>query len=268
MRHHFLLIRSSRLVNYATIRMDAQMSAQVSTKKRYVPLELPGSSSINERVFQKVNGVLDILENSLHYTYSVYPGSSIKEKNEYKIYQRPTINWNIECEDKMSKIEAYDFFMSKDAQIRIGVQDLKSYSFGVAGITILAISLLSCCCTAVQRQSEPIISMCVMMQIMVFGFLVAGTIKPIKLALALRESNDRLSADHEFVNSCVDEATRFGSQLQKQIDIQYSQTLQFGTIAILLLVYSIFLGRSICFLDLLVLVGDHQVLYSWLATRA
>ena len=48
--------------------------------------------------FQKENTVLFRLENRPHYTYTVFPGSSIKEQIVYEAYTRPVIPWKLSCE--------------------------------------------------------------------------------------------------------------------------------------------------------------------------
>ena len=67
---------------------------------RYQQIDLPDNFSLSEYELQKENGVLQRLELIPHYTFSVFPGSSIKHNKLLYIYQRPTINWSIECEGK------------------------------------------------------------------------------------------------------------------------------------------------------------------------
>lgn len=54
--------------------------------------------TISQYDLQKQNGVLDILEKNKFYTFSVFPGSSIKKQITLTAYTRPTIPWNLECE--------------------------------------------------------------------------------------------------------------------------------------------------------------------------
>lgn len=42
--------------------------------------------TISEYDLQKSNGVLDVLEKRQHYTFSVFPGSSIKTHINYELY--------------------------------------------------------------------------------------------------------------------------------------------------------------------------------------
>ena len=59
----------------------------MSLDERYHPIELPdGEPRINEIDLQRTNGVLEMIEESLHYTYTVFPGSSVKAKNQYSMF--------------------------------------------------------------------------------------------------------------------------------------------------------------------------------------
>lgn len=54
--------------------------------------------SISLYDFQAQNGILDTLERNPHYTFSVFPGSSLKKKISLSAYARPTIPWKLECD--------------------------------------------------------------------------------------------------------------------------------------------------------------------------
>ena len=43
--------------------------------------------------------MLDVLRNSLHYTYTFYPSDEVKREVPLKIWQKPTYNWKLECEN-------------------------------------------------------------------------------------------------------------------------------------------------------------------------
>ena len=43
--------------------------------------------------------MLDALRAALHYTYSFYPTDSVKQEVPLKVWQRPTYNWKLECEN-------------------------------------------------------------------------------------------------------------------------------------------------------------------------
>ena len=44
--------------------------------------------------------MLDRLRDSMHYTYSFYPNDDTKQEVPIKIWQRPTYNWKLECENR------------------------------------------------------------------------------------------------------------------------------------------------------------------------
>ena len=44
------------------------------------------------------NRELNTLNSALHYTYSIWPDSSIKKEVPYKFYQKRFINYNLKCE--------------------------------------------------------------------------------------------------------------------------------------------------------------------------
>ena len=43
--------------------------------------------------------MLDILRETLHYTYSFYPSDESKKDISLNVWQRPTFNWKLECEN-------------------------------------------------------------------------------------------------------------------------------------------------------------------------
>ena len=53
---------------------------------------------MTEYSVQLENGVLNSLDGALHYTYSVWPDSTIKKEVPYKFYQKRVINYDLECE--------------------------------------------------------------------------------------------------------------------------------------------------------------------------
>lgn len=66
----------------------------LTTDGRYRQLDL----SLSMYDLQNDNGVLDPLESRPHYTFAVFPGSSIKRDVTYNAYVRPTIDWSLECD--------------------------------------------------------------------------------------------------------------------------------------------------------------------------
>ena len=58
-----------------------------------------GLDELTEYDFQKENGVLDFLDEHLHYTYSVWPSSrAVKGNVNMNFYQKPIYNYKLECE--------------------------------------------------------------------------------------------------------------------------------------------------------------------------
>ena len=47
---------------------------------------------------QKENGILEWLESTRSYTYSLWPDSTIKTEIEMQFYQRPIYNYKLACE--------------------------------------------------------------------------------------------------------------------------------------------------------------------------
>ena len=48
---------------------------------------------------QEQNDILELLERNRQYTFSVFPGSSIKKQIKLNAYTRPTIPWKLECDN-------------------------------------------------------------------------------------------------------------------------------------------------------------------------
>ena len=66
----------------------------VETDTRYQPVGM----SVSQFELEKASGVLGILESFMHYTFTVFPGSSVKNDIQYNLYARPTIDWKLECD--------------------------------------------------------------------------------------------------------------------------------------------------------------------------
>ena len=47
--------------------------------------------------------MLDVLRSSLHYTYTFFPDDSVKKEVPLKVWQKPTYNWKLECENTPEK---------------------------------------------------------------------------------------------------------------------------------------------------------------------
>ena len=59
--------------------------------------EMISSEVTNEYDFQRENGVLNTLEGSWSFTYSVWPDASAKKDISYNIYQRSPFNYKLQC---------------------------------------------------------------------------------------------------------------------------------------------------------------------------
>ena len=64
----------------------------------YTTFPMTGLRSLSEYEFQKDNGVLRKLEGLLHYTTTVYPGSSIKQEIDLSLSIRSVAGFNVQCE--------------------------------------------------------------------------------------------------------------------------------------------------------------------------
>ena len=62
-------------------------------------LALPTDQSLSEYSYQMENGVLDMLRGSIHYTYQFFPSDDSKKDISLKVWQRPTFNWKLACEN-------------------------------------------------------------------------------------------------------------------------------------------------------------------------
>ena len=71
--------------------------------QNYHELTLPSDQSLTEFSLQEENGVLDVLRDSFHYTYSFFPSDYVKQEVPLKVWQRPTYNWKLECENAPDK---------------------------------------------------------------------------------------------------------------------------------------------------------------------
>ena len=66
----------------------------------------------NEYEFIDENGVLEVLGSRYHSSVTIFPSFEHKKLNEFKVYQRPTIPWSLECEIEQgfSREEAFKIF--------------------------------------------------------------------------------------------------------------------------------------------------------------
>jgi hypothetical protein len=60
------------------------------------------------------NGLLEMIEERIHFTTTFWPNSDIKKKHIFDVYQRNVINWNLQCEfDGFSRKEAFEQFSKR-----------------------------------------------------------------------------------------------------------------------------------------------------------
>ena len=129
----------------------------------------------------------------------------------YRIWQRPVINWNIECESNMTRQQAHDFILKKQNLFHVSSDHISNFSFSIAALTILGINLISTVAGGCTRSLEAVIVPCFMFQIMSSCFILASLAQTFSIVLKLKESLDLLTTDHSFFNSCVDAKTKFGT---------------------------------------------------------
>ena len=94
---------------------------------------------MTEYDLQNESGVLGYLEENVHYTYFVFPGTSVKNNIEMNFYQRPTIQWSLECEERgLTRQYGYDFILSVSAlRESVTKEDCNGFMMGVVTIMLV-----------------------------------------------------------------------------------------------------------------------------------
>ena len=110
---------------------------------------------ITQYDLQRQNGVLNILESYIHYTASVFPGSSIKKNIMMDVYVRQSIPWSLECEHSnvASRQEAQEFFRTADIDPARKFSD-QVWKYGAAAIGICS----ALCCFGGAGKLWPLIA--------------------------------------------------------------------------------------------------------------
>ena len=95
----------------------------------------------NEYDYQFENSVLNRLEESLHFTYSVWPSSEIKKNVPLNMYQRPIYNFKLECANDKARsmtsvIERLTSYYSDSTWYKMLTD------FGRMGVAILIVVLI------------------------------------------------------------------------------------------------------------------------------
>jgi len=157
---------------------------------RYKPAGLKG---INQYDLEKASGVLQILESYWHYTYTVFPGSSVKKRVEYDMYARPTIDWDLQCELDGKTRESTDNF------------NLKMYSTGPdsknKGFAIVAL----CMQLSMPAGGGHAAAVGAVLAVpFTFGFLMRPTLKFREWRNALRQDISNVD-EVAWFNTCLDE---------------------------------------------------------------
>ena len=82
----------------------------------YQEIKQDPTKSLTEWDLQLENGLLNRMDEILHYTYSVWPSSEFKKEVILKYYQQPIFNYKLECEQSPeTDMEAfYDKFTEKE----------------------------------------------------------------------------------------------------------------------------------------------------------
>ena len=123
----------------------------MSTDDRYYPIEPFDSSKdyvITREELQSNSGVLAILNPNLNIILTQFRENIFAEDYDFdqlvklKMYQRPTINWDIECEETIPRQEAYDFFEKQAKTARLSYRVLKKADWPGWPIVIGPIILL------------------------------------------------------------------------------------------------------------------------------
>jgi len=186
-RHYFLgELKSSET---GCDRIPSAGSDGLSLDARYNPVGLKG---VTQYDMEKESGVLDLLESYPHYTYTVFPSSSIKQKVEYDMFARPAIDWSLQCElDGKSRRSTDKFklnFESKGA-------DRLSKAFAITALSIAASPITA---------GEAALVMIPLAVPLNLGFLMRPTIKYWEWKTSL--ARDLVNVEElSWFNTCVDE---------------------------------------------------------------
>ena len=94
---------------------------------------------MTEWELKKDNGVLSQLERLSHFTYSVFPSSSVLARTPMSLYQRPTIPFELECESRgITRDKVYGYYSGNNLLNGPTVYeaDLKGYGYSVAVLIV------------------------------------------------------------------------------------------------------------------------------------
>ena len=76
---------------------------------------------------------MELLESYPHYTYTVFPSSSIKQKVKYDMFARPAIDWSLQCElDGKTRNSTNSFKLNFEST----GADRKSQAFAITALVI------------------------------------------------------------------------------------------------------------------------------------
>ena len=96
--------------------------------------------SFSQFDFETENGVLYRLDEHLHYTYSVYPGSKqVKSKIRMGFYEKPIYNYKLECDlDPERSLKTLSDMINKSGQMNAWKKMLDAFGkYAIAGLCVI-----------------------------------------------------------------------------------------------------------------------------------
>ena len=136
---------------------------------------------MTEWELKKDNGVLSQLERLSHFTYSVFPSSSVLARTPMNLYQRPTIPFDLECESRgITRDKVYGYYSKKNNLNGpiVYQADLKGYGFSIT-VLFLAFTWPGGVKNASRRPGglrDALIMSWIIFNTVIAGFLVYPTI--------------------------------------------------------------------------------------------
>lgn len=142
--------------------------------------------------------MLDKLEDTRTYTYSLWPNSEIKHSIEMKFYQKPIFNYRLECEpNAKTSILAFEDLLRRDTEASAWFLFLEW--IGDSAVAILIVMIV-----VPIASSRLTVLFSPLSMIATSGVFVKGIIMALEAADELDSEIATLIENLDWVNSCID----------------------------------------------------------------
>ena len=178
-----------------------------SLDSRYKQVGLTG---ITQYDLERESGVLSILETYHHYSFTVFPGSSVKSEVNYEFFVRPTIDWSLECDlNGKTRADTNNFSL----KLKAHGPHPKSRGFAITAL-ILALTMPLGGGGESGDFAASILVGSILSIPFTFGFLMKSTTSYYEWMQLLQEDLDNIDQAAWF-NDCVDDLSKLDSNVIK-----------------------------------------------------